>query len=139
MSPHRRYALGHLIRDQRQILGLSSSALARAAGVQPSTITRLEKGEVERLDPAVLHRIARILQADLEDYYVLAGSPIPRGLPSLQPYLRATTELSDEQIRQIQTLIENQMSSRQRSREGVPNDQDTDSTARYRADEATDL
>lgn len=106
MSPRRRHSLGHLIREQRQARGLSQRALARATGLQGSTIMRLESGSLERPDPLLLQRIARALDADLEDYYLLGDYPLPRGLPELGVYMRTKYQLSDEEIAQVNKIVE---------------------------------
>ncbi len=106
MSPRRRHSLGHLIREQRQARGLSQRALARATGLQNSTIMRLEVGSLERPDPLVLQRIARALDTDLENYYLLGDYPLPRGLPDVGVYMRTKYQLSDEEIAQVNKIIE---------------------------------
>jgi transcriptional regulator with XRE-family HTH domain len=106
VSPRRRHSLGRLIQEQRQARGLSQRALARATGLQNSTIMRLENGALERPDPLLLQRIARALDADLEDYYLLGDYPLPRGLPDLGVYMRTKYQLSDEEIAQVNKIIE---------------------------------
>jgi hypothetical protein len=67
---------------------------------------RLENGSLERPDPLLLQRIAHVLDADLEDYYLLGDYPLPRGLPELSVYMRAKYQLSDEEIAQVNKIIE---------------------------------
>ena len=111
MSLRRRHSLGHLIREQRQARGLSQRALARATGLQNSTIMRLEVGSLERPDPLVLQRIARALNTELEDYYLLGDYPLPRGLPEVGVYMRTKYQLSDEEVAQVNKIIEQHMNN----------------------------
>jgi transcriptional regulator with XRE-family HTH domain len=67
---------------------------------------RLESGSLERPDPLLLQRIARALDADLEDYYLLGDYPLPRGLPELGVYMRTKYQLSDEEIAQVNKIVE---------------------------------
>jgi hypothetical protein len=70
---------------------------------------RLENGSLERPDTLVLQRIARALDAELEDYYLLGDYPLPRGLPDLGIYMRTKYQLTDEEIKQVQQIIEDHM------------------------------
>ena len=111
MSPARRHSLGDLIREQRQARGLSQRALAKAVGLQNSRLARLENDEVERVDPRLLQRIAYVLDSSLEDYYLLAGYPLPQRLPELRVYMRTKYQLSDEEIGEVNQIIEQHMAN----------------------------
>ncbi len=53
--------LGDRIRALRERQGLSQSALAAKLGVNPSTVTRWERGRVRKLFPGVLRRFEEFL------------------------------------------------------------------------------
>ncbi|SRR6266498_1166557 len=113
MSPARRHSLGQLIRAQRQARGLSQRALAKAVGLQNSRLARLENDEVERVDPPLLEHIARILDASLEDYYLLAGYPLPQRLPELRIYMRTKYGLNDEEVAEVNKIVEQHLAKEQ--------------------------
>lgn len=86
---------------------VSLRAARRSRIKQVETIfMRLENGALERPDPLLLQRIAHVLNADLEDYYLLGDYPLPRGLPELGVYMRTKYQLSDEEIAQVNKIIE---------------------------------
>jgi transcriptional regulator with XRE-family HTH domain len=95
-------ALGELIRSARQARGWSPPALARAVGLNQSTIFRLEHGRTAQPSPELLQRLATTLALPLSDLYALAGIP----LPSLQPYLRGRYGLSEQDTAKAAAYIE---------------------------------
>ncbi|MEU4194852.1 helix-turn-helix transcriptional regulator [Kribbella sp. NPDC026611] len=89
MTPNQQEALPQIIKNRRVELGLSASELARRAGVQKSTISRLEAGERQTPKADILMAIARVLGLSNTDLFV-AADWMPEGeLPSFKPYLRA--------------------------------------------------
>ena len=87
MTPRKR-SIGELVEALRIEAGLSIRQLAAAADVNPANISRLERGEAPRPQPATLARLAEALGADLEQLYAAAGIVPERDLPSFVPYLR---------------------------------------------------
>ncbi|UVJ38069.1 helix-turn-helix domain-containing protein [Arthrobacter sp. CJ23] len=85
---HQEYSgIGNAIRARRDELGISAAELARRVGVYPSSITRLEAGEVGgRLNN--IRDIAAALKMPLTE--LLAESHVidEHDLPQLTPYLR---------------------------------------------------
>lgn len=98
--------LGRYIEARRRERGLSMRALARAAGFDIAHLHRLEHGGIGSPDPHVLQGLARALEVDLADLYIEAGLPLPKKLPSMKPYLRATSDLPEEAIDQIAEYAE---------------------------------
>lgn len=98
--------LGHFVRRQRERRGLSGQTLAAMAGVDKSYLHRLEHGEIGSPDPRVLVGLARALELDVADLYLEAGYASGRGLPRMEPYLRATLGLPDDAIQQIEEYVE---------------------------------
>jgi len=56
-----------LLRRYRDRLGLSCNELARAVGVDPSYISRLERNDREPPRRRVVERLAEVLELELED------------------------------------------------------------------------
>jgi transcriptional regulator with XRE-family HTH domain len=80
--------LGILIKSRREAAGYSTRALGAKAGVNDSTIVRLEQGLRDNPSPDVLTKIAGALHLKLADVFSLAGYAVPQELPTLPAYLR---------------------------------------------------
>jgi len=52
---------GERIKERRKEIGLSAENVAQALGLSPSTIYRYEKGEIEKVDAAMIEPLARVL------------------------------------------------------------------------------
>ena len=89
MHPDQASRFGTYIKQVRQEKGLSSRALARAVGVNDSTIVRIEQGAIEAPRPNLLRAIARELDLPLSDVFAQADYVTPNDLPTFAPYLRA--------------------------------------------------
>ncbi len=74
----RRHAVttGRELRDARLSLGLSQRAVARAAGVSPSTLGRIERGETRNPPLATLCSLARALGLVISLKCYPMGSPV---------------------------------------------------------------
>jgi transcriptional regulator with XRE-family HTH domain len=86
--------LAELLRDLRETRGASLRAAARDLGVDPSYLSRLERGE-KPASPGVLERAARYYQVEQEELALAAGAlpqdvvQILRDHPELIERLRA--------------------------------------------------
>lgn len=98
--------LGEYVRARRVAAGLGVRALARAAGVDPTWISRLEHGEYVKPDPRSLARVAGTLEVEVSDLYVAAGYQPGTQLPGFTPYLRAKYGLPDEAVAQLAAHFE---------------------------------
>lgn len=81
--------LADTIAEARRAKGISTRTLAGEVGIDQSNIVRLERGSVATPNPAVLGRIAQVLNLDVADLYALAGYTRPSELPAFTPYLRS--------------------------------------------------
>ncbi len=103
MSPRDAASLAKSIRRHREAAGLSINALARAAGLPPSTVLRFEAGEYEAPDPDKLQRLAVALGTDPEEFF--AHYPAPEKLPEFAPYLRAKYGMSAEAVAEAEQFF----------------------------------
>ena len=94
----RRITLGEYLEQARAGVGLSIRQLETATGIPRTTITHLLKDRIERPDPENLIRLARALQQNPADLFVLAGVPLPAGRPTLETVLRADYGLPDDGV-----------------------------------------
>ena len=104
MTANNRNDLGKILKQRRVVIPLTLQELARAAGVSPSHLGRIERGE--RFPSArILRKIARPLSFDEHELFALADYLSPRtpsvaevhteyGSGQLDPYV--ATLLSQE-------------------------------------------
>jgi transcriptional regulator with XRE-family HTH domain len=93
--------------------------LADAAGLVPSTVSRLETGFIATPRPEHLQRLARALAVDVEEMYLTLGYLEPGALPELRPYLRAKYGLTDELANRVEGFVEAvRQETNQRGKEG---------------------
>jgi transcriptional regulator with XRE-family HTH domain len=95
-------AMGEHIRRLRATQGLGLRETARKAGVDPTWLSRLEQGVYVSPDPRSIGKVARALDVDVEELYVVAGLATGQGLPGFAPYLRAKYDLPAEAVAQLE-------------------------------------
>jgi len=83
-----RKKLGTILKSHREAAGLTTRALGAKAGVDDSTVVRLEQGIRSSPRPDVLSKLAEALDINLADLFALAGYAVPKDLPSLPAYLK---------------------------------------------------
>lgn len=88
MDDEQAKALGDLLRQKREELGLSTRQLGERAGLDGVTVLRFEQGAFAAPRPDKLARVAEVLGLSLADVYALADYAVPADLPNLRPYLR---------------------------------------------------
>jgi transcriptional regulator with XRE-family HTH domain len=98
--------LGELLHSERLRAHLSVRQLAKASGLVPSTVSRLENDLIASPKPDHLQRLAQALEIDVEELYARVGYLAPHGLPALGPYLRAKYGLADEAANQIEGYVQ---------------------------------
>jgi len=101
--------LGEVLRAAREEAGLSKLQLEAMSGVGRMNISRLETDWYQEPSPDDLMRLARALELNATDLFLLAGLPVPDQAASLDIMLRKGYGVSDEDIpelrRQIEALI----------------------------------
>lgn len=103
-------SLGEFLRNARETAGLSKLQLATMSGLGRMTIQRLETDwYAEPPTPDDLVRLARALELNETDLFLLAGLPIPKRAASLDIMLRTEyglpPEAIDEAKRNIAELV----------------------------------
>jgi transcriptional regulator with XRE-family HTH domain len=108
-QPGSRQTLGRHLEAARQEAGYSLRQLAALSGVAMSSVNRLLKDEVEQPLPEHLVALARALELNATDLFLLAGLPLPDQVASLDIMLRKGYGVSDEELpalkREIEALI----------------------------------
>lgn len=98
--------LGRYLEAARQEAGHSLRQLAEAADVQLTVVARLMRDEVKKPTPAVLMRLATVLELRTSDLFLMAGLPIPTELPSVEALLRAEYDLPEDAVAEAKHQIE---------------------------------
>ena len=88
MNQHQARVLGNLLRANRKKLGFSTYQLAAAAGVDISTVVRIELGQFAAPGPDKLAKFATALKMSLAEIYAKAGYIVPDDLPEIESYLQ---------------------------------------------------
>lgn len=88
MNQHQARVLGNLLRAKRKELGFSTYQLAAAAGVNSSTVIRIELGQFAAPGPDKLAKFATALKMNLAEIYAKAGYIVPDDLPEIESYLQ---------------------------------------------------
>ena len=88
MDDEQAKALGELLRQKREELGLSTRQLGEIAGLDGTTVLRFEEGAFAAPRPDKLARVAEALGLSLADVYAMADYAVPNDLPNFTPYLR---------------------------------------------------
>ncbi|HEX3778335.1 MAG TPA: helix-turn-helix transcriptional regulator [Pseudonocardiaceae bacterium] len=94
----RSVSLGTFLREARETAGLSKLQVEAMSGVGRMTIQRLESNYYSEPSPDDLARLARALELNDTDLFLLAGLPVPQQTASLDVMLRAEYGLPPEAI-----------------------------------------
>jgi HTH-type transcriptional regulator, competence development regulator len=70
-------SVGAVIRQARRVRQLSAGDAARAAGISPAYLNRLENDAVKKPSPHVLHQLSEALAVPYVDLLRLSGHPLP--------------------------------------------------------------
>ncbi len=89
MTPEEVHRLAHRIRTERIKLGLSAHEVARRAGINVGTVTRLELGQIKEPRPTNLLAIAAVVGIEAADIFTLSNWLPSDDLPSFNPYMRS--------------------------------------------------
>lgn len=89
MDENKRTELGAKLKTAREAVGWSTYQLAREAGVNQSTVVRIEQGAFATVAPDRLSRLAEALKIPAADLFALVEYTTPTDLPQFAPYMRA--------------------------------------------------
>lgn len=98
--------LGQHIEEARQQAGYSLRQLAALSGLAMSSVNRLLKDEVEHPQADHLTALARALELNTTDLFLLAGLPVPNQAASLDIMLRKGYGVSDKELPELRREIE---------------------------------
>lgn len=97
--------LGAFLRQAREAAGLSKLQLEAMSGVGRMTIQRLESDYYDEPSPDDLVRLARALELNETDLFLLAGLPVAKRAASLDVMLRTEYGLPPEAIAEAKQNI----------------------------------
>jgi HTH-type transcriptional regulator, competence development regulator len=73
-------SIGAALRQAREVRQMTAGDAARAAGISPAYLNRLENDTVKKPSPHVLHRLSEALTVPYADLLRLSGYRLPDGL-----------------------------------------------------------
>ena len=97
-------SIGSVIRQAREVRQLSAGDAARAAGISPAYLNRLENGAVKKPSPHVLHQLSEALAVPYNDLLRLSGYPLPHepdGAASLTVGAALFSDLTDDEREEL--------------------------------------
>jgi transcriptional regulator with XRE-family HTH domain len=101
-------SLGQKIRDLRTLLDMKQKELAQASGISQSTLCRIESGNVKKIDPNSLRRLAEALEVPTGYLVGEKGQDPAMGLysdTSLRRILRSYRSLSPSGRRKLEFFV----------------------------------
>jgi transcriptional regulator with XRE-family HTH domain len=104
LNPQQAKDLGRRLSARREELGLTVRDVERLAGVDDSTVVRLENGVIADPRPATVRAICEALDLVVADVYPIAD--YPGSLPTFRPYLRTKYRgLPAEAVEQLDRIF----------------------------------
>jgi transcriptional regulator with XRE-family HTH domain len=105
--------LGSKLRDVRELKKLSLAAVAKPAGMSPTALQKLERGDVESPSPHRLHRLADVLDISYTDLMQMAGYIVPsdddpdpaRASANVLLQALSSDDLTDEELRDVAEFL----------------------------------
>ncbi len=70
-------SLGAVLKQSRDVRGLSGADAARAAGISAAYLSKLENDAVKKPSPTVLHQLSEALAVPYAELMLLIGYPLP--------------------------------------------------------------
>ena len=70
-------SIGTVLRQAREVRGLSTIETARSAEISSAYLSKLENDAVKRPSPEVLHRLSEVLGVPYAELMALVGHPLP--------------------------------------------------------------
>jgi transcriptional regulator with XRE-family HTH domain len=105
MSRQQSFALARRLKQLRRAADLSVYELANLAGINRSTLQRIETGINIQPGTDTLNALARALQVDAEELYDALWQAGAQPLPSPATYFRSKYRLNAAQIAQLESQI----------------------------------
>jgi len=106
MNESQANALGAMLRERRNALGLSTYAVKDTTGIPSTTISRIETGSFKAPRPDKLAKIAEALGLSAGELFARAGYLVASDLPEYATYLQTKhPELPMWAIERLQDLL----------------------------------
>lgn len=119
MNNVQRRVIGHLVRKERIAQHLSAQTVADRAGINKSTLIRIENGDIANPTVDSLKHIGDVLDIPVADLYTAAGWLPSSQLPTPAIYLKAKFKhLPPSAIAEIETHIERIAATHDRAASG---------------------
>ena len=102
MTPEQAKQLSNLLTSRRVAAGLSGAEVARRAGVDVGTVSRIERGQIPSPTAKTLLALGKVLDIPASDLFTVAPWATPQELPTIRPYLRTKYHMPDDAMQEIE-------------------------------------
>ena len=102
MTPEQAKQLSRMLRSKREAAGLSVNEVARRAGVDAGSVSRIERGQIPSPTARTLLALGEVLDIPASDLFTVAPWATPEELPTIRPYLRTKYHLPDDAMQEIE-------------------------------------
>jgi HTH-type transcriptional regulator, competence development regulator len=94
-----RSSIGTVLKQAREVRGLSAVDAARAAGISAAYLSKLENESVKRPSPHVLHQLSEALAVPYAELMRLTGYRVPGASEASSPTVTAAlfADLTDDE------------------------------------------
>lgn len=102
MTPEQAKQLANLLTTKQAATGLSGAEVARRAGVDAGTVSRIERGQIPNPTAKTLLALGKVLGIPESELFAVAPWATPQELPTIRPYLRTKYHLPDSAMQEIE-------------------------------------
>lgn len=103
-------ALSAFVKERRELKGILPEDFAKACDLNPSMISRIEGGQVERPRQKTLVKLAKGLGLSIEELQNLCKSPEPFHIPKGESFGKKLGDYRDVRLKMTQTEFANTLS-----------------------------
>ena len=102
MTPEQAKRLADLLTTKQAATGLSGAEVARRAGVDAGTVSRIERGQIPNPTAKTLLALGKVLDIPESELFAVAPWATSQELPTIRPYLRTKYHLPDAAMQEIE-------------------------------------
>lgn len=106
MTPEQAKQLADLLTTKQAATGLSGAEVARRAGVDAGTVSRIERGQIPNPTAKTLLALGEVLGIPESELFAVAPWATPQELPTIRPYLRTKYRMPESAMQEIEAQFD---------------------------------
>ncbi len=106
MTPEQAKQLADLLNAKQAATGLSGAEVARRAGVDAGTVSRIERGQIPNPTAKTLLSLGEVLGIPESELFAVAPWATPQELPTIRPYLRTKYHMPESAMQEIEAQFD---------------------------------